>query len=392
MRTLAKKYAISDVGLSKLCRNLSILLPGRGYWAKRKAGQDVKRTPLLALKKEIILVKAPPHPQLPTLTEIARQAELTQIETLEQTDGEMLMKRGNLSHPLIAQTNLALRDADVNERTLLRSRKPSLDIKISNDHLDRALRIMASLISAVEAAGFSVSVDAGDRHETVANIYHQKLKFGLVEMTRRGMITMPPKDGSAESTPWNRGTPIMFEPTGKFFVAVWNAWGSGQKRWSDGKLQHLETQLSRIAAGFMRIALVHRAEHEKRETELRVQKRREEEHAQQRALIKAEQSKVHALRHAAAEWACAERIRSFIAAARNAAVQNGQSNEAGTSFGDWITWAEWQADRADPLKDGLPSLLDDSSNMNPAYPSNLSNRYQEAPSPFRSPKPIWRMK
>lgn len=36
VRKVAKKYGISDVGLAKVCRKLSIPLPGRGYWTKKE--------------------------------------------------------------------------------------------------------------------------------------------------------------------------------------------------------------------------------------------------------------------------------------------------------------------------------------------------------------------
>ena len=50
-RTVAKQYGVSDVWLSKICKVLRIPRPGRGYWAKKGAGQPVgKRPPLPSLK------------------------------------------------------------------------------------------------------------------------------------------------------------------------------------------------------------------------------------------------------------------------------------------------------------------------------------------------------
>ena len=46
-------------------------------------------------------------------------------------------------------------------------------------------------------------------------------------------------------------------------ISVLNSWGSDKKKWSDGKLR-LEEQLSRIAAGFIRLALADRTETQKR--------------------------------------------------------------------------------------------------------------------------------
>jgi integrase len=46
--TLAAKYGISDVGLSKACRRAGIPLPPRGYWAKVAAGQSAQKPVSLA--------------------------------------------------------------------------------------------------------------------------------------------------------------------------------------------------------------------------------------------------------------------------------------------------------------------------------------------------------
>ena len=41
LRTLAKRFGISDVALAKRCRAANIPLPGLGYWAKKEAGKKV---------------------------------------------------------------------------------------------------------------------------------------------------------------------------------------------------------------------------------------------------------------------------------------------------------------------------------------------------------------
>jgi hypothetical protein len=46
MRTLASRFGLSDVGLAKNCRAMSIPVPPRGYWAKLAHGHVVER-PLL---------------------------------------------------------------------------------------------------------------------------------------------------------------------------------------------------------------------------------------------------------------------------------------------------------------------------------------------------------
>jgi len=45
---VAKRYGVSDVGLAKVCKKLNIPRPGRGYWAKKAAGNLLPRRPPLA--------------------------------------------------------------------------------------------------------------------------------------------------------------------------------------------------------------------------------------------------------------------------------------------------------------------------------------------------------
>lgn len=40
MRTLAKRYGLSDVGLRKICKKHEIPTPPLGYWAKRGVRQE----------------------------------------------------------------------------------------------------------------------------------------------------------------------------------------------------------------------------------------------------------------------------------------------------------------------------------------------------------------
>jgi hypothetical protein len=43
---VAKRYAVADVGLRKICKKLSIPLPPFGYLARIQAGQRPRQTPL----------------------------------------------------------------------------------------------------------------------------------------------------------------------------------------------------------------------------------------------------------------------------------------------------------------------------------------------------------
>ncbi|HJY07216.1 MAG TPA: hypothetical protein VJ323_12935, partial [Bryobacteraceae bacterium] len=79
MAKLAKKYGISDVGLAKVCRKLAVPLPGRGYWAKKEAGQTVHKLPLPALKEPVRLYKPTPKPEPPRIEEFTTPEERAQV-------------------------------------------------------------------------------------------------------------------------------------------------------------------------------------------------------------------------------------------------------------------------------------------------------------------------
>ena len=210
MQTLAKKYGISDVGLAKTCRKLLIPLPGRGYWARKEAGQKLERLGLPPLKERIVLQKPTPRPEPPKLNAFAEPEEIAQIEQLEKTAGEVLLKRGSQSHPLIVQARGAL-------KTLRFPKAKSCGLGIVPRHSSvqgqarSCLRIMAGIIGALEDRGFTVAIETRrqeKRVQTVARIYGQVIRFGLTEKIDRVEIAAPPKGGLLERVPTYGGKPV----------------------------------------------------------------------------------------------------------------------------------------------------------------------------------------
>lgn len=60
--TLWEKYGLSDNGLRKVCKRLSVPVPTRGYWAKVEAGQRVARPPLPKDARKTYFQVRPPVP------------------------------------------------------------------------------------------------------------------------------------------------------------------------------------------------------------------------------------------------------------------------------------------------------------------------------------------
>jgi hypothetical protein len=180
MRTLAKRYGISDVGLNKICRKLNVPVPGLGYWAKIQAGQEVPQPKLPPLKAGqpsehvIAYVKQP--------LEIEQDSEAYEKIAFENdprskiTVARRLMK----PHPLVERTERAIKPARLEDSgpTFPRE-KGCLDIEVSRGNLNRALRVMDALLKALEARGYKVSVINKDRKQiTLATVLEEEIEFG----------------------------------------------------------------------------------------------------------------------------------------------------------------------------------------------------------------------
>ena len=71
---VAAQLGISDVGLTKVCRKHRIPKPPRGYWAQKKVGRSVRRSPLPPLR--------PSQEQLVTIKfEFRRRASAKLVES-----------------------------------------------------------------------------------------------------------------------------------------------------------------------------------------------------------------------------------------------------------------------------------------------------------------------
>lgn len=159
VREVAKTYGISDVALGKICRRLGVPMPGRGYWARKNAGQDIKREPLRPLREgqpsshRVQRYKDP-------IDDIEIGDEAKALLAQEDEDVYQVIVPDILPdkpHPLIKRFAGTLRKSQKKRDTLLLDRE-CLDIKATGDALERALRIAHSILLALDKRGFDVEV------------------------------------------------------------------------------------------------------------------------------------------------------------------------------------------------------------------------------------------
>jgi hypothetical protein len=357
LRILAAEYGISDVGLAKVCRKLEIPLPGAGHWTKIACGHNIARPSLPAMESVPVLVRKIPEPKTPVLPE--DMPELERIDRVAATTAPAVTK-SMLAHPLVDKTKRALTENRTSYRgTLWASREIEwLDLRVTKNCLARALRVMAAIIHMLEREGFKLLVEKNKSESTSAAVYGETIRFGLIERSRQ--VNPSPKANASSPSSYN---PVRFEPTGVLSLQIWNYYGGGlQKTWKDRESTFLEEQVSKCVAGMMRIALKERAERDKREREELARQKRIDEVRAQLSQIGKEEKKIKALEREAIRWHRAERIRAYIEAVRQDALKN-EDSENRPMVLEWVRWAERQADRIDPLKPSLPSLLDDKEKL-----------------------------
>lgn len=369
MVRLAKEYGLSDVGLAKVCKKHNIPKPPVGYWAKVQAGRRISRPPLPPVGKggsERIWLRRQPRDGNEQLRPVTRSAVTD--EDREENRIEVGLELID-PHSLVRKTKESLRKAKRNEQGLIRPRaKRALNVVVSPDSIDRAMRIMDALVKGLEQRSHRVAVfNEEGRVGTLAEVEGERVEFCLKEVVRRQEREPTPKEQQdKERHPWLYTRPFYrYEPTGRLVLEiVTHRCDSHRRRWSDGKRQRLEACLNGVVASVLRIADGLRADRERRDEERRKQEAWERERAVKIPLIRQEEQRVKALNEEVDRWHASQRIRQYVQAVIDSAPAGGREIEAGSKVQRWITWATEQADRLDPRTKSPPSILGEKQRYN----------------------------
>lgn len=161
LRTVAKEYGLSDVGLAKICKKLQIPRPGLGYWRRKECGFKVKRPALPVMKDDLKLVTRipidpPPKPKVASNPSVRLKVPPKTITV----------------HSLVKQTAQAFAGGHADQFGRIQAsswRLPHLDLRVTAAGLERALRFMDTWIKLLEANDMTVSV-ASEREPTATRV------------------------------------------------------------------------------------------------------------------------------------------------------------------------------------------------------------------------------
>lgn len=362
MSRLAPTLGLSDRGLAKLCKRHRIPRPGRGYWQKKKFGKQVRRTPLPKLRNDeeklatltiqkVAALKSPDEPPGPV--EVQRAFEKKSENRIE------VPQRVGRYHPLVRQSRDILKgwgSPRYGWNNQYRSLPADcLDIRVEKASRRRALKIMDTLIKALEERGFAVRISKNkENSKTIVTVGEVELPIRIEEEYER--IELPPTESDLRSQrlhDWEPRKRYDYKGTGELALRInpsrWVSLGV-RRTWADGKTQRVEELLNQFVVGLVRVAEAkkrwerdreekrRRREHERRIAEMRRRQRREE------------QERREELKRQATAWSDYRRILEYVAALKKEAERDGPL-PAYSPLRIWIEWAESYVEQADPFRE-----------------------------------------
>lgn len=365
MAQLAKKFGLSDVGLSKACRRIAIPVPERGYWARRQAGKQTQRRPL-----------PPRGPGMPDSAGISASASSTYSAPIDPLVNEAALSPPTFSEAISDLTvrvrhmvgkvtvpktfahshRLISRLLEEDENRREKQRNSSSAWLWDNTLFDspfekRRLRILNAIFLALERSGMKPSVRGREARELSVQIGEQHLSFTLDGTAKRGHASRSPSSQGKSSSERLR-----------LQIKSWHSETSVRKSWEDNDNAKIENHLAEIVVEIIiagevqyRELLQHHYEwllQEKIRLEKEARRRKEEEERREHERqVQAQKERVERLLKEASALRQSAEIRAYVEAVRaaNASAINPLPSD---KIEAWATWALAEADRIDPIRTG----------------------------------------
>jgi hypothetical protein len=347
---VALRYGISNVGLAKICRRLSVPLPPRGYWARIQAGRKLRRPPLSAFRGKTVLHSKIYEPEDKPQGEVERIL----LDELNVAIPSPIVVADSLvnPHPLVKQTRDALRSSSTSEYGVLWRENGLLNLRVSPESLNRALRILDAFIKTVEELDWNVIVDGHNNRDTFVLISSEKIEFGIEETVRRSEHALTPQETRKKALgEYVREVRWDYIPTGKLTIRIKEYGGEGlRKTWSDTYRFRLEEKIIDVLEEVRRYAARKIADRRERERKTQEKAVMQVRLADLHAKREAEKHRIEELELQTRLWSKANLIRSFVEAVRQIGIKDS----------DWSGWALNHADRVDPLKESSPQASEKS--------------------------------
>lgn len=349
---IAKRYAVSDVAIRKVCQSLDIPTPPVGYWAKLRAEKPVTRIPLP------ISIKPTKKSGVRTGTDYTPQIEKETLAFLNEEDRSVILSiatqiripdENAKMHPTILAHRKAIMDwkKKRNEQESRGYNRRGMDATlfladtVSEESLPRVLHNFDALIKAMEPLECSLTSD-------LKFIVNGETVFVSVTEAQDEIKHVPTKEENLQllqyeedkrrnswaSKPKIRKYDYVYN--GRITISVYSA-----KSFRDCKSYVIEDRLGDLLIAFYEASdiLCHEREaREEAERKRKEEERRKEEHRQR---LNDEVDQTLMLENLSEDYDISCKIRRYIAAVEASGTFDAKTIE-------WITWAKNKADWYDP--------------------------------------------
>ncbi len=359
MSKLSKKYGVSAVMLGKVCRKLSIPVPGRGYWARKTFGHAVDRKPLPQIKNVPVVQRFkfpdtnPPEPKEPE----PPPSDAEYLKILEVESLQISVDPNASLHRLVAATANAFRSADTDSHgyRTTKGRRGVLALNLTDGTIGRAILILNAVLSALEKEGYSVKFKQ-DSKQAIATIFDQEIGFEIVE--KYNQLRIPEEQRSDDYF----APKVKIEANGNLEFRVFHL-HYGHSAVRDRKRTSLEQQIPTILGTFLREARSAKLSAERARQQEIERREREIERFRLAEQIREEEKKLAELDAWVANWSRAHLYREFISSLEACWQARGEDLTEGSERAIRLIWMRRQADRLDPLVKSPVSILDRKSEL-----------------------------
>jgi len=356
---VAEQYGVSDVAIHKVCKALNIPTPPLGYWAKVRAGANIKQTPLPKAQGMIEIIGAKTFEGVKEkITDPAKQL----LKFLSDTEREKVLRvaeeikmpvENSQLHKKIVAYRAVVRgwnQKDRKEEGAQRKKDyyydpPFLAGLISNESLPRVYRILDVLFCQIESLGGSVNDDLSlrVRNEPVhIEIVESQDKVEHVITKQEAQALIKYRDekrhSSWASEPQIRKYDYVFN--GRLRISIRQG-----KYFRDTDKINVESRLGEMLIELYEeseVVRIAREAQEEAEQKRQEEARRKEE---RRKKYNEEVEQTIALENAALDFETACRIRAYVKAVVTSFSQDRMDDETTA----WIDWAMKKADWFDPI-------------------------------------------
>lgn len=344
MTTLAAELGLSDVGLRKICKRLSIPLPPQGYHLRTYKGPRPPLPPAKdGVKEHVAHIY---ESEQKSINDLPQPVEVPEISFEELPENRILVPEIlNSPHPLIAAAkNILKKDQPDRYGRVSTHWQRGNDISVFPESVDRALLIMNALFKTLTKRGFPISTDEKQR-ATLVKVMDELIGIRLEERSRQVRHNPTPAELKEEKRFFRNYRTFDYFATGEFSLRITGAY-SDETVCKDNKKGKVEEKLNKFVIALIKRALQVKDERIRKAREEEAQHEREKRRREMDALIHKEKERVEFLKKQSDSWHESQELRAFIRAARATCPNINPEGD----FAKWLVWASQQADRMDPLK------------------------------------------